>query len=305
VQGPSDPEKKYFVKSIGQFYYYVVAKKVELSLIAIPGDRPQIVRLRVVKFEVDGSVCCSCEFFERVGIVCRHILAIVHEVDESMIDVRWRAAPGFYFGKPMYARVTSVIMQALESSLKKVKACIPSLETSYPVYSDGANESCFSPFFKRGVERRFITKIKYLLRQSAWKGCNDQDLNIPASYMNNEVSSDEEMVNNKFVGATSIGASDFHLRLLADTASQRKLKSREAFTVPFHFICDYADQSDQHMSFIAMRLEILKDGIAVFREKNQQVPENSKAEKLSGLGSCSVPLEKARTWARGKSHKNG
>jgi hypothetical protein len=181
----------YFVKSIGQLYYYVVAKKVELSPIAIPGGRPQIVRLRVVKFEVDGSVCCSCEFFERVGIVCRHILAIVHEVDESMIDVRWRAALGFYFGKKMYARVTSVIMQALESSLKKVKACIPSLETSYPVYSDGANESLFSPFVKRGVEQRFITKIKYLLHQSAWKGCNEQNLNIPASYMNNEVSSDE------------------------------------------------------------------------------------------------------------------
>jgi hypothetical protein len=62
-----------FVKSIGQFLYYVVAKIVELSSISIPGGRPQIVRLRVVKFEVDGSVCCSCEFFERVGIVCRHI----------------------------------------------------------------------------------------------------------------------------------------------------------------------------------------------------------------------------------------
>jgi hypothetical protein len=263
-----------------------------MSLIAIPGDRPQIVRLRFVKFEVDGSVCCSCDFFERVSIVCRHILAIVHDMDKSVIDVRWRAALGFYFGKLMYARVTSVIIQALESSLKKVKACIPSLETSYPLHSDGANESCFSPFFKRGVERRFITKINYLLHQSAWKGCNEQDLDIPASYMNNEVSSDEEIANNKFVGATSIGASDFHSRLLADTASRRKVKAREAFTVPFRFQCDYADQSDQHMSFIAMRLEILKDDIAVFHEKNQQVPEHSKGEKLSGLGSCSVPLEK-------------
>jgi hypothetical protein len=70
-------KNNYFVKSIGQFYYYVAAKKVELSLIVIPAGRPQIVRLRVVKFEVDGSVCCSCEFFERVGIVCRHILATV------------------------------------------------------------------------------------------------------------------------------------------------------------------------------------------------------------------------------------
>jgi hypothetical protein len=69
VQGPSDPETQLFFKSIRQFYYYVVAKKVELSLVAIPGGRPQIVRLRFVKFEVDGSVCCSCDFFETVGIV--------------------------------------------------------------------------------------------------------------------------------------------------------------------------------------------------------------------------------------------
>jgi hypothetical protein len=52
----------------------------------------------------------------------------------------------------MHARVTSVIMQALDSSLKKVKASIPPQETCYPVCSDGAKESCFSPFFKRDVE---------------------------------------------------------------------------------------------------------------------------------------------------------
>jgi hypothetical protein len=72
--------------------------------------------------------------------------------------------------------------------------------------------------------------------------------------MNDEASSDEEMVNNKFVGSTSLGASKFHSRLLADTASRRKLKAREAFTILFSFLCDYADQSDQHMSFIARRL---------------------------------------------------
>jgi hypothetical protein len=75
------------------------------------------------------------------------------------------------------------------------------------------------------------------------------------------------MANNKFVGATSLGARDFISRLLADTASQRKVKGREAFNVPFRFLCNYADQSDQHMSFIARRLEILKDEIAVFHEK--------------------------------------
>jgi hypothetical protein len=74
----------------------VVAKKVELNSNTIPGGRPQIVRLRAVKIQVDGSVCCSCECFERVGIVCRHILEFFHNLDESMVDVRWRAALGFY-----------------------------------------------------------------------------------------------------------------------------------------------------------------------------------------------------------------
>jgi hypothetical protein len=97
------------------------------------------------------------------------------------------------------------------------------------------------------------------------------------------------MVNNKFVGAMS----------------QRKLKAREAFTAPFHFLCDYADQSDEHMYFIARKFKILKGEIALYHEKSQQVPEHSKSEKMAGLESCSVPLKKSRTWARGKTHKHG
>jgi hypothetical protein len=90
----------------------------------------------------------------------------------------------------------------------------------------------FSPFFKRGVERRFLTKSKYLLHQSAWKACNEQGLDIYASYVNDKVSSGEEMANNKFFGATSLGASDFHSRLLADTASRRKRKAGEPSLYP-------------------------------------------------------------------------
>jgi hypothetical protein len=139
-------KNNYFVKSMGQLYFYVVAKKVELNPISIPGRHPQIVRLRIVKFEVDGSVCCICEFSERVSIVCIHILEIIPNLDGSMVDVRWRAALGFYFGKPMYARFKSVIMQSLESSLKNVKACITTQENSYPVYSDGTKEYFFLTF---------------------------------------------------------------------------------------------------------------------------------------------------------------
>jgi hypothetical protein len=54
-------KNNYFVKSMGQLLLFVVAKIVELNPNAIPGGRPQIVRLRVVQFEVDGSVCCSSD----------------------------------------------------------------------------------------------------------------------------------------------------------------------------------------------------------------------------------------------------
>jgi hypothetical protein len=78
-------KKNYFVKSMGQFYSYVVSKKVELNPIAILGCHPQIVRLQVVKFEVDGSVCCSCEF-SRGLVLCADIPGKYSNLDESMID---------------------------------------------------------------------------------------------------------------------------------------------------------------------------------------------------------------------------
>jgi hypothetical protein len=85
--------------------------------------------------------------------------------------------------------------------------------------------------------------------------------------VDDEDSSDEEMVKNNFVGDTSLDASEFHSRLLADTESWRKLKAREAFTTPFRFLCEYADQSYEHMYFIARKLEILKVEFALFHEK--------------------------------------
>jgi hypothetical protein len=135
--------------------------------------------------------------------------------------------------------------------------------------------------------------------------CNGQGLEKYSFYVDDEDSSDYEMANNKFVSDMSLGTSEFHSILLADTASRRKLKAREAFTVPFRFLCDYADQCDEHMSFIERKLEILKGEIALYHEKSQQVPEHSKGEKLDGLASCNVPLGKAITWDRGGIHKHG
>jgi hypothetical protein len=57
----------------------------------------------------------------------------------------------------MYDIVTSVIMQALEPSLKKVKAPTPQV-ICYPVFRKGAKECHFPPFINKGVESKFLTK---------------------------------------------------------------------------------------------------------------------------------------------------
>jgi hypothetical protein len=126
----------------------MVAKKVELNPSALIGGRPQIVRLRLVNFDIDGCVSCSCELFERVGIVFRHTVAIIQVMDETMCDIRRREALGFYFGVEMYEHVSSVVMKALLSSLKKIKCHIPPEPAQYPSYNDGAQEVHFAPFVK-------------------------------------------------------------------------------------------------------------------------------------------------------------
>jgi hypothetical protein len=65
-------KNNYFVKSMCQLLFLVVAKKVELNPNVIPGGRPQIIRLRVVQFEVDGSVCCRCDFLKGL-VLCANI----------------------------------------------------------------------------------------------------------------------------------------------------------------------------------------------------------------------------------------
>jgi hypothetical protein len=123
-------KNNYFYKRISILF----AKKVELNSNAVPGGTTQIfVCLRVVQVDVDGSVCCSCEFVEQLRIVCRHILAIIQIIDEFMVDVHWKNAPVLW-GGAMCARVTRVFIQALQSSLKKVKGTPPPPESqSCPV----------------------------------------------------------------------------------------------------------------------------------------------------------------------------
>jgi hypothetical protein len=81
-------KNNYLVKSMSQFMFLVVASKVELNRKAIPGDWSQIIRIRVVKFEVYGGVCCSCDF-PKGYILCADIS---WPVSTSLMNLWWMCA---------------------------------------------------------------------------------------------------------------------------------------------------------------------------------------------------------------------
>jgi hypothetical protein len=185
-----------------------------------------------------------------------------------------------------------------------VKTSAPSEAQKYAVHSDGAQEYHFSPFMKKGVQRRFLPKMKYLLRWSRVSECDGQYVLNWILFGAGDDSSGEEEMGIQNLADTVIVESDFHIRLLADTATCRKLKARKLFTVPFRFLCGYTDQSEEHMDFISMKLETLKSEIAELHQTSQQVSGSAKAETGSGIASSSLPLEKSHTWVREKTHKH-
>jgi heat shock protein HspQ len=75
----------------------------------------------------------------------------------------------------------------------------------------------------------FLRKQKYLLRQHKTVECDGVCVDIDPIFGVDDDSSDDEMASNKYAGSTEASGSDFHARLLADTATRRKLKDREAF----------------------------------------------------------------------------
>jgi hypothetical protein len=81
---------QHFVMRLSEMVYLVVRMGMVFPSERFPGIRPRYIHLRVVKFDIDDTVTCSCKYHKRVGIRYHHIKAIVGDVLCSMIDVRWR-----------------------------------------------------------------------------------------------------------------------------------------------------------------------------------------------------------------------
>jgi hypothetical protein len=84
----SSERDQYFVMRLSQMVYLVVIVSMVLPSERFPGGRLIYFRPRVVKFNIDYTVTCSCKYHKKVGVPCCHIIAIVGYVLCSIIDAR-------------------------------------------------------------------------------------------------------------------------------------------------------------------------------------------------------------------------
>jgi hypothetical protein len=68
----------------------------------------QFRRVRVVELMDDSFLQCSCVFFARMGLPCKHILRITNTVTATMCHIRWAKQFLFQFGNN--ARVTDILV---------------------------------------------------------------------------------------------------------------------------------------------------------------------------------------------------
>ena len=68
----------------------------------------QFRRVRVVEFIDDSFLQCSCVFFARMGLPCKHILRITNTVTATMCHIRWAKQFLFQFGNN--DRVTDMLV---------------------------------------------------------------------------------------------------------------------------------------------------------------------------------------------------
>jgi hypothetical protein len=69
----------------------------------------QFRRVRVVEVTQDMFLQCSCGFFARMGLPCKHILRITNTVTATMCHVRWAKQFLFQFGNN--ERVTQMLIE--------------------------------------------------------------------------------------------------------------------------------------------------------------------------------------------------
>ena len=87
--------------------------------------KPSLSELSVTKFKrvrkvelIGEHLECSCRFYSRYGIPCRHILAINGLPSVEDIAVRWHRQYGYFYGRDGYEEVTELYNEAMNAAPK-------------------------------------------------------------------------------------------------------------------------------------------------------------------------------------------
>jgi hypothetical protein len=96
----------------------------------------QFRRIRVVELIDDSFLQCSCVFFARMGLPCKHILRITNTVIATMCHIRWAKQFLFQFGNN--DRVTDMLVKMQRIGQNNMVPVPSSLELpttdSYPSF---------------------------------------------------------------------------------------------------------------------------------------------------------------------------
>jgi hypothetical protein len=82
---------------------------IQRDAVQTDSDITQFRRVRVVEVTQDSFLQCSCGFFARMGLPCKHILRITNTVTATMCHVRWAKQYLFQFGNN--ERVTQMLIE--------------------------------------------------------------------------------------------------------------------------------------------------------------------------------------------------
>ena len=88
----------------------------------------QFRRVRVVELMDDSFLQCSCGFFARMGLPCKHILRITNTVTATMCHIRWAKQFMFQFGNN--DRVTDILVTMQRIGLNNMLPVPSSLQLS-------------------------------------------------------------------------------------------------------------------------------------------------------------------------------
>jgi SWIM zinc finger len=132
---------------------------------------PSYERTRVVDVCEDSAKCfflrCSCGYFDRFGIVCRHQYAVLrkgltparHSPQLSDVAVRWQTLYGYYYGRKNEEKFTKAFDAAIENEACGAHVELAWLQENYSVGHGNRQES----FFTRSLDSKPVQ-----LRESNW-----------------------------------------------------------------------------------------------------------------------------------------